>query len=543
MDDAQQFYWVVLTPSASETVAYIDSDIAPTVAATVTSDSYLAVLVVNSDWTPESRVAAYLVQPRSSSEELESHHPIHPSTLESREPIIPPLSFAAFGDCVLDTSRRALFQGVYTGALDSRNLIPMEYLGSFPTQRWIDMELELKRGEEKIKRDQADDDNSSVLTTRSTDAVPQPHEIDAPTDIQVFVSFDLSVVRELVPASKFFEQELEIKRFRAFHSREGTEGIFSWVQQQTAHVYPAGEFLEDTTVEDLSHPALVALASSMENPYDLVEESSEDEEDWDLYYWEDPCPPWIRVPRLEGIDPHSFGVIYFDVFGTLIDNETGIWVALQPLLQRSCKGLSRFEALSLYFELEQEVKQRELSGEPLLLQSYQEFALRLGLTWTSAESSAFVSSIASWPLLPGALDCLQKLRPHFTLVALLDMDAQTISSATAFDVLHPYFHETRMPGFPIPEVDKTSRCIVSSSLVRGIEPARRADVPGVWLRLPGSLSAGVPAMCSQSYIPWRLGDGFQGVVDVLSGKMPDVKCDESQFFELTRVDSGYSSGD
>ncbi|KAJ7621345.1 hypothetical protein FB45DRAFT_139649 [Roridomyces roridus] len=519
MDEPRQFYWVVLTPSTLETVAYLDSDIAPVVAATVTSNSYLAVLVVNSQWTPERCVAAYLVQPRSSSEELESYHPIPPSTLESREPIIPPLSFAAFGYCVLDTSQRALFQGVYTGALDSRNLIPPECLGSFPTQRWIDMELELKRGEEKIKRDQADDDNSSVLTARSTDAMPQPHEIDAPTIIQIVVSFDLSVVRELLPASKFFEEELVIKRFRAFHSREGTEGIFSWVQQQAAHVYPAGEFLEDTTVEDLSHPALVALASSMENPYDLVEESSEDEEDWALYYWEDPCPPWIRVPRLEGIDPHSFGVIYFDVFGTLIDNETGIWVALQPLLQRSHKVLSRFEALSLYFELDQEVKQRESSnGEPLLLQSYEEFALRLGLTWTEAESSAFVSSIASWPLLPGALDCLQKLRSHFRLVALVDMDAQSMSSATAFDILRPYLHETRIPAFPIPEHDKTSRCIVSSSLPGVIEPARRVDLPGVWLRLPGSLSAGVPASCAHSYIPWTVCDGFEGVVSVLLGK-------------------------
>ncbi|KAJ7649628.1 hypothetical protein FB45DRAFT_858650 [Roridomyces roridus] len=193
----------------------------------VITNSYLAVLIVNSQWTPKRTVAAYFVEHRNSAEELETFHPIHPSMLESREPIIPPPSFADFGECVLDTSRRAMFDGVYEGELDSRNLIPPECLGSFPTQRWLDMDLEFKLRDEKHEEEKrceelearrigADYDKWTNFSCRSTVAVPLPHTFTAPNDIKVVVSYDLSAVRQLVPASQFFEEELKIKRSCAF---------------------------------------------------------------------------------------------------------------------------------------------------------------------------------------------------------------------------------------------------------------------------------------------------------------------------------------
>ena len=103
------------------------------------------------------------------------------------------------------------------------------------------------------------------------------------------------------------------------------------------------------------------------------------------------------------------------------DKETGIWNALQPLLARSRKNLSRAEALSFYLDIEQQIKTS--SSEPLLLlrRSYEEFTLCLGLTCTTSESSAFAASLAGWPLISGALDCLQRLHPHLSLVALVDL--------------------------------------------------------------------------------------------------------------------------
>ncbi|KAJ7649627.1 hypothetical protein FB45DRAFT_226 [Roridomyces roridus] len=291
----------------------------------------------------------------------------------------------------------------------------------------------------------------------------------------------------------------------------------------------------------------------MVHPYDMAEESSSKSYGG---WWDGPDMGEAWLPDGPHIDPHSFAVIYFDVLGTLIDNETGIWNALQPLLERSGKDLSRIEALGLYFEAEEEVKERASSDEPLLQQCYEEFALRLGLTWTSSESSAFASSIASWLLCPGALEWIRKLHPHLSLVALIDIDAQSLSSCTAFSLLRPYFSETMMQfDHEKLKVPSTGQCIVSSSLYWGIEPARWVDVPGVWLRLPGSLAATAPdepdgrdqwgghELCILS---WRECYGLEKLAPLLLGKeehtTAEVKGDDAlDLVELSRVDSGYAS--
>ena len=52
----------------------------------------------------------------------------------------------------------------------------------------------------------------------------------------------------------------------------------------------------------------------------------------------------------------DFKALTFDCYGTLIDWETGIWNALQPLLSTGQLKFSREEALNLFaqFETEQE---------------------------------------------------------------------------------------------------------------------------------------------------------------------------------------------
>ena len=45
---------------------------------------------------------------------------------------------------------------------------------------------------------------------------------------------------------------------------------------------------------------------------------------------------------------HDFKVLTFDCYGTLIDWETGIFTALQPLLKRAAPGLGREAVLECY---------------------------------------------------------------------------------------------------------------------------------------------------------------------------------------------------
>ena len=51
----------------------------------------------------------------------------------------------------------------------------------------------------------------------------------------------------------------------------------------------------------------------------------------------------------------DFKVLTFDCYGTLIDWETGIWNALQPLISAGRLKLDREEALARFGKLESEV--------------------------------------------------------------------------------------------------------------------------------------------------------------------------------------------
>ncbi|KAJ6595020.1 HAD-like domain-containing protein, partial [Mycena vulgaris] len=205
-------------------------------------------------------------------------------------------------------------------------------------------------------------------------------------------------------------------------------------------------------------------------------------------------------------------VIYFDVHGTLIDSESGIFAALKPLLDQSPHRFDRREALTLYFESEIEVKQR-IPATPylqILVEAHGDMARRLGFPATKAESSLFASSIFSWPLFEGAVECIELLK-HWTsvIVAISDVDHETLRKTSAFALLAPHFAEvftwdathTYRPhpsAFDAPlkyhdalGIPRDRRCLVSNSLFRDLEPARELGIPAIWIRYSQSLAGGL----------------------------------------------------
>ncbi|KAJ7982960.1 HAD-like domain-containing protein, partial [Mycena polygramma] len=209
-------------------------------------------------------------------------------------------------------------------------------------------------------------------------------------------------------------------------------------------------------------------------------------------------------------------VIYFEVYGTLIDKESGIFAALQPLLKRSPYNFDRQEALSFYYESEAEVKRRTpgIRYGQILADAYDDVALRLGMTpLDSMESSAFAQSIKHWPLLPAADWCLSNLKriPSISLVAIADVDHDCLMRTAAFTVLAPFFeavftwdiykaYKPDPAAFAAPlahydalGVPRAHSCLVSSSLFADLEPARELGLPTLWMRVYGSLAA---CMCT-----------------------------------------------
>ncbi|KAL8704975.1 MAG: hypothetical protein Q9201_001872 [Fulgogasparrea decipioides] len=129
----------------------------------------------------------------------------------------------------------------------------------------------------------------------------------------------------------------------------------------------------------------------------------------------------------------NFKLLSFDVFGTLIDEETGIYNALQPLLSRCATPPSKASATELINRLETTIH----AIHPSLLQSeilahvYKLTASAWGISATEGEASAFASSMGEWEPFPDTVSAMQKISKHFKLVALSNCDRATFSRVLA----------------------------------------------------------------------------------------------------------------
>ncbi|KAJ7075584.1 hypothetical protein B0H15DRAFT_652559 [Mycena belliarum] len=215
-------------------------------------------------------------------------------------------------------------------------------------------------------------------------------------------------------------------------------------------------------------------------------------------------------------------------------SETGLYTALRPLLDRCPMRFERSEALSFYLQCEDDAKEQTPTApySEILVQAHTGMARRLGAAPSDAEAAAFASSIAHWPLVDGAVQCLQTLRAHFNgIIALADVDDATLRQTPAFSVLAPYFAEiwtwnasqeyrpylaALEPPFSYHDsigVPRERRCFVSAGLHRDLEPACECDVPAIWVRTPESLAARLPS--DEGTFVWTVCDGFDDLIDAL----------------------------
>ncbi len=117
----------------------------------------------------------------------------------------------------------------------------------------------------------------------------------------------------------------------------------------------------------------------------------------------------------------DFKVLTFDCYGTLIDWETGIWDALQPLLMHNaCESVTRDVALQAFgmFESRQESETPDMLYPAVLTRVHPAIAGHFGLDTTSELDDAFGRSVALWPAFADTADALRILKQHYRLVIL-----------------------------------------------------------------------------------------------------------------------------
>ena len=129
----------------------------------------------------------------------------------------------------------------------------------------------------------------------------------------------------------------------------------------------------------------------------------------------------------------DFKVLSFDCYGTLIDWETGITRALQPLLARAGETSSRDKVLEA-FARHEAAQQAETPGmiySELLGVVHSRIARDLGIEASAEESAAFGRSVPDWPAFEDSPAALHYLKQHYTLVILSNVDRESFKGSNA----------------------------------------------------------------------------------------------------------------
>ncbi|KAL8991353.1 MAG: hypothetical protein Q9169_007888 [Polycauliona sp. 2 TL-2023] len=235
----------------------------------------------------------------------------------------------------------------------------------------------------------------------------------------------------------------------------------------------------------------------------------------------------------------SHKILAFDVYGTLIDWETGIVTALSqgyPDLKHS-----KSDILHAFHNLEKEYQSRypDLPYSQLLFKLYPALAseLRLGALSETA-SQRFGDSVGSWPAFPDTLAALKRLQKHFKLVVLSNTDRDSFAatkrnqlSGIEFDAvltaqdIGTYKPDRRNFEYLIDYVErqwgigKDEVLQTAQSQFHDHHPAKEAGIRSAWIVRPGAIM-GEQGKKGEEIWDWKfdtLGEMADAVDKELSG--------------------------
>jgi 2-haloacid dehalogenase len=131
----------------------------------------------------------------------------------------------------------------------------------------------------------------------------------------------------------------------------------------------------------------------------------------------------------------DFRVLTFDCYGTLIDWESGIVAALQPLLlkvrQATGQTLSRDAVLETFarHESAQEEATPAMVYSELLAVVHRRLAQAWDVAMEEAEHARFGASVPGWPAFADSASALGRLKRHYQLVILSNVDRASFSGS------------------------------------------------------------------------------------------------------------------
>lgn len=196
----------------------------------------------------------------------------------------------------------------------------------------------------------------------------------------------------------------------------------------------------------------------------------------------------------------QFLALSFDCYGTLIDWETGMSVALQEWANSVHLEVSDGHLLQLVSEIETVVQGERspaLLYPEVLAEVLRRIGARLNARVTEDDAVRFGQTVGDWPAFPDSALALTRLGEHFRLIIVSNVDRASFASSnrrlgvtfdkiiTAEDVgaykpRAPHF-EALFGSLSEMGLDRKDLLHVAQSLFHDHEPAQRYGLPSVWI--------------------------------------------------------------
>lgn len=137
----------------------------------------------------------------------------------------------------------------------------------------------------------------------------------------------------------------------------------------------------------------------------------------------------------------DFKVLTFDVYGTLIDWESGMIEALRPLTDRLSLTRDQILEAHAFHESTQQVATPAMPYARLLATVYRRLSeeWRIPVTW--AECEEYGRSVKDWPAFADSAEALKYLKQHYRLCVLSNVDSRSFAYSNEklgvdFDYVH-----------------------------------------------------------------------------------------------------------
>ncbi len=203
------------------------------------------------------------------------------------------------------------------------------------------------------------------------------------------------------------------------------------------------------------------------------------------------------------LDFDRYRVLTFDCYGTLIDWETGILSALQPLFAERGITVSDEQILELYGSFESAAEKGEYRPYRMVLRNVVvEFGREFGFDPTVKELTILEDSLSEWPPFPDTVASLRAMQSRYKLgiVSNVDTDLFEVTNKSlevTFDFLitaqHVKSYKPSQQNFEyalkIIGGPKGNILHIAQSLYHDIVPAGQLGLNTVWVdrraRKPG----------------------------------------------------------